>query len=331
MPLSEAKATRLKKLSTPEGIIAALAIDQRKSMRRMMADAAGVAIESITDQQIAEFKETVTRVLTPHASAVLLDPEYGLNAAQARAAGCGLLIAYEMDGYENSRPHKMLALMPQLSVERLQELGADGVKILLTYTPFEDAAANEAKHALIERIGAECEAVGLPFFLEPVGYDAGGLDLRGIEYARRKPEIVIRSMREFSKPRYRVDILKVEFPVNSAYVEGSAVYCGEAAYSRAEALEFYKQADEAAGLPYIYLSAGVSSEHFADQLRLASEAGARYSGVLCGRATWQHGAAEYARGGRAALVAWLEGEGTGKIQAVNRCLASAKPWAEFAG
>lgn len=316
--MSAAKAKRLKSLATPDGIIAALAIDQRSSMRRMIADAAGSPVDRITDSQLKEFKAAVTEALTPYASAVLLDPEYGIEAAAKRAPGCGLLIAYEMDGYENPRPHKMLALMPELSVRRIRDLGADGVKILLSYTPFENKAANEAKHALIERIGAECQANDMPFFLEPVGYDPQGLDPKSCAYARLKPEIVIRSMEEFSKPVYGVDILKVEFPANAAYIEGD-----ESAYTRAEALEFYRRADRATNLPYIYLSAGVSSEQFALQLQLAAESDAHYRGVLCGRATWQEGAAAYARGGLAALHSWLEREGVPRIEALNRRLESA--------
>lgn len=326
MPISAAKARRLRALSTPGGVIAALAMDQRRSLRRMIADAAGAPPERITDAQLAEFKATVTRALTPHASAVLLDPDFGLDAAPHRAPGCGLLLAYEADGYENPRPFKMLALAPRLSVRRLRDLGADGIKILLSWTPFDDEGANDEKRALVERIGHECEAAGLPFFLEPVGYDPGGLDARGFDYAQRKPEIVIRSMEEFSKPEYCVDVLKVEFPVNAAFVEGSAVHAGRTAQSRAEALALYRQADAAARCPYIYLSAGVSSAHFTESLRLAAESGARYSGVLCGRATWQDGIPVYAREGVAALERWLDDGGARNIRAVNECLRAATPW-----
>lgn len=322
------KERRLQALSTPDGIIAALAMDQRRSLRGMIAGAARTAPEQIEDTRLSEFKSAVTRLLSPHASAVLLDPEYGLEAARLRADACGLLLAYEADGYENPRPHKMPALLPRYSVRRLRELGADGIKILLSYTPFEDEAANEEKCAMVERIGHECEAAAIPFFLEPVGYDPGGRDPKSFEFAQRKPEIVIRSMEEFSKPFYKVDVLKVEFPVNAAYVEGSAVYSGRRAYDREEALELFRRADAVAGCPYIYLSAGVSSAEFTESLRLAGEAGARFSGVLCGRATWQGGAAEYARGGLARLEEWLTTEGTRTIRAVNECLRAATPrWA----
>ena len=326
MQICESKAARLRALSTPEGVIAALAMDQRKSLRRMISEAAGVPLDEISDTKLREFKAAVTRVLSEHASAVLLDPEFGSGAFSERADRCGLLMTYEMDGYENPRPNRMLALMPDLSARRLRDIGADGIKILLSYTPFDDAAANDEKKAMIERIGHECQAAGVPFFLEPVGYDPGGLDPKSFAFAQRKPEIVIRSMEEFSRDVYKVDILKVEFPVDAAYVEGSAVFTGQKAYSRAEALDYYRRADAVARRPYIYLSAGVATEQFTESLKLAAEARARFSGVLCGRATWQGGVDLFARQGVAAFEAWLRKEGVKNIGAVNECLRAATSW-----
>ena len=325
MKISERKAARLRRVSTKEGVIAALAMDQRKSLRMMIAQAADVPTDSVSDAQLREFKSAVTRVLSPNASAVLIDPEYGAGAFQERASTCGLLTTYEMDGYENPRPHRMLALMPELSVQRLRDMGSDGVKILLSYTPHDDAQWNDHKLAMIERIGAECDALDMPFFLEPVGYDVNGLDVKGFEYARRKPEIVLRTMEELSKDRYKVDVLKVEFPVNASFVEDSAMHEGQTAYTRSEALNWYRRVDAAAGKPYIYLSAGVSAPHFRESLKLATEARARFNGVLCGRATWQDGVVVYAREGLQALNRWLANDGTENIRAVNDCLASAHP------
>jgi tagatose 1,6-diphosphate aldolase len=84
--------------------------------------------------------------------------------------------------------------------------------------------------------------------------------------------------------------------------------------------------DAVAGRPYIYLSAGVSATHFREQLRLAADAGARFSGVLCGRATWQDGIPVYAKQGRQALETWLSTEGVKNVQAVNECLQAARSW-----
>lgn len=294
-----------------------MAIDQRGSLRQMMIDAGGAA----TDAEVIELKSAVIAALTPHASAVLVDPEIGLPAAALRAPGCGLLLAYEMDGYNNPRPYRMLALLAQQSARRLCELGADGVKILLHYSPYDDAKANDEKLAMIERIGHECEAAGVPFFLEPVGYDPGGANPNGFAFAKLKPEIVLHMMEEFSKDIYKVDILKVEFPVNVAFVDGA-----EPAYTREQALDYYRRADALAKRPYIYLSAGVRSEQFLASLELAREAGVRYSGVLCGRATWQDGVAAFVRGGRTGLADWLETDGVPNIKAVNEAIGSATPW-----
>jgi tagatose 1,6-diphosphate aldolase len=317
-------------MSTENGVIAALAIDQRKSLRRLIAQAAGCEPERITDERLVEFKAAVTEVLTHETSAVLLDPEYGAAAAEQRAKGCGLLLAYEMDGYENPRPHRMLALLPQLSVRRLCALGAQGIKILLHYAPDEHGAANDEKRALIERIGSECSDLDVPFFLEPVVYDASGRDPRSLEFARQKPRWVIETVAEFSKPAYQVDVLKVEFPVIAAYVEGSAVYSGERAYGMEEALEHFRAADAAAQLPYIYLSAGVNSAEFLESLHLALRAGARFSGVLCGRANWQDGVPVYAKSASeldlGALTGWLKTSGLANIRAINDLLRSATPW-----
>ncbi len=330
LSLSGGKRSRLELLSNATGVIAALAMDQRKSLRRMIGRAAGCEPERISDERLAEFKSAVTQTLTRETSAVLLDPEYGLQAARQRAKNCGLMLAYEMDGYDNPRPHRMLALMPHFSVRRLAAMGAQGIKILLHYAPEDDAPANEEKRALIERIGAECSDVEVPFFLEPVVYDAAGLDPRSLEFARKKPRWVIETIAEFSKPVYKVDVLKVEFPVIATYVEGSAVYIGQRAYGMQEALEHFQAADAAAGLPYIYLSAGVSSPEFLESLRLALRAGARFSGVLCGRANWQGGVPVYARSATEfdapALHAWLENAGLANIRAINELLRSATPW-----
>jgi tagatose 1,6-diphosphate aldolase len=328
--LSPGKRRLLQSLSTANGMIAALAIDQRKSLRRLIAQAAGCEPGGITDERLVQFKAAVTKVLTRETSAVLLDPEYGGVASEQRAKGCGLLLAYEMDGYENPRPHRMLALLPGLSVRRLCTSGAQGIKILLHYAPEEKGAVNDEKRALIERIGSECSDLDVPFFLEPVVYDANGLNPRSPEFARKKPRWVTDTIAEFSKSVYRVDVLKVEFPVITAYVEGSAVYNGQRVYTIEEALEYFRAADAAAQLPYIYLSAGVDSAEFLESLRLALLAKARFSGVLCGRANWQEGVPKYAQSGsrfdEGALKEWLEIAGLANIRAINELLRSATPW-----
>jgi len=331
MHVPEGKLKRMKALSNERGIIAAAAMDQRGSLQKSLAAARGVDVKEITPAMMSEFKVTVTKALTPHASAILLDPEFGLEATRARSRNAGLLLAYELSGYDNTRPGRLPDLLPHVSVKRIVGWGADAVKILIYYTPYEEASINDVKHAFIERIGAECETYEIPFFLEFVGYDPKGGDEKSFEFARHKPEIVKKSMEEFSKPQYKVDVLKVEVPVNAEYVEGSAVYKGQKAYSREEALKHFREAAASAAKPFIYLSAGVSNAQFTESLRMACEAGTDFSGVLCGRATWKEGIPIYAKQGVKALEEWLERDGVKNINAVNDAIRAARPWYEKLG
>lgn len=329
-PITPGKHKKLDSVSTDRGVIAAAAMDQRGSLHSAIAKAKGVDKSAVTPAMMAEFKQAVARVLTPYASAILLDPEYGLEAAGNRAKGCGLLLAYERSGYDNTQPGRLPDLLEHWSVRRLAAAGADCIKALIYYNPFEDAKINDVKHAWVERVGAECRAVDIPLFLEFVGYD-DKLDVKGLEYARKKPEVVRRSMAEFAKPEYGVDVLKVEIPVNLAFVKGTQACKGEAAYTREEAKEHFRTAAAEAKQPFIYLSAGVTNDVFIESLELAAESGAPFSGVLCGRATWQEGIPAYAKQGAKALEEWLQGEGVRNIQRVNKALEAAKPWFEFYG
>jgi tagatose 1,6-diphosphate aldolase len=305
-------------------------MDQRGSLRSAIASGKGIDKKAVTDAMMIEFKEAVTRVLTPHASAILLDPEFGLSAAKLRAKNAGLLLAYENSGYDNTQPGRLPDLLDHYSARRIVADGADCVKILLYYTPFDPPKINDIKHAWVERIGAECVANDVPFFLEFVGYEEGA-DEKSLGFAKKKPQVVAGSMEEFSKPQYGVDVLKVEVPVNMAYVAGARDAKGETAYTRDEAKDHFRKAAAMAKKPFIYLSAGVSNETFNDTLELASESGVNFSGVLCGRATWKEGIPVYAKSGVKALEDWLSDTGVKNINNVNSRLTAAKPWYAFYG
>lgn len=330
MKLTPGKQKGLQAVSDSRGVIAAAAMDQRGSLKSAIAKEKGIDKNAVSSQMLEEFKSTVSRVLTPHASAILLDPEYGLPAARQRAKNAGLLLAYENSGYDNTRPGRLPDLLDIWSVRRLVAAGADCIKILMYYTPFDPPAVNEIKHAWVERIGEECIGVDVPFFLELVGYEEGG-DEKGIGFARKKPDVVRHSIEEFSKPQYGVDILKLEVPINMAFVAGTKSCKGESAYTREEAKEQFRRAAAAAKKPFIYLSAGVSNEVFAETLELAAESGVNFSGVLCGRATWKDGIPVYAKQGAKALEEWLLDQGVKNIKNVNDHLKAAKPWFSFYG
>jgi tagatose 1,6-diphosphate aldolase len=326
--IAKGKLAGLQAVSNARGVIAALAIDQRNALRNLLANAKEAAPEAIPGTMLEQFKEAVSRVLTPHASAILLDPEYGLPAARQRAKNAGLLLAYERTGYDKAVPGRLPRLLEHWSVRRLAGEGADCIKVLLYYSPSSAAAINDVKHAWVERVGAECAGVDVPFFLELVVYH-DAMEEKSLEFARIKPEMVIRSLEEFSKPQYGVDIFKVGVPVNMAFVGGAGNT--DSAYTREEAKSHFQRAAAAAGRPFIYLSEGVSNATFNDALELAAEAGAHFSGVLCGRAIWKDGVEIYAKRGLPALEEWLQDQGVKNIQCVNERLQAASPWFAFYG
>ena len=322
MKLTPGKLAGLQRVSDKRGVIAAAAMDQRGSLQKALAKEKG---SEIADAMMEEFKSLVTEVLTPHASAILLDPEWGLPAAKRRAKNAGLLLAYEKTGYDKTGPGRLPDLVDHWSARRLKEAGADCVKILLYYTPSDPKDINDRKHAWVERIGDECRANDIAFFLEFVGYEEGA-DEKGLEYAKKKPHIVTQSMREFSKERYGVDVLKVEVPVNMKFVEGTRSFAGQKAYTKKEAAQFFHEAAGVATKPFIYLSAGVSNAEFSETLELAGESGVKFNGVLCGRATWKDGIPIYAKQGAEQFRRWLETEGVKNITNVNERLKAASSW-----
>lgn len=323
--ITEGKKRGLQAVADVRGVIAALAIDQRSALRRLFAKAMNVEAESVPTERLVEFKEAVSRALTPKASAILLDPEYGLPAARLRAKTAGLLLAYEKTGYDKAAPGRLPELLDHWTAARLVAAGANAVKLLLYYSSTSSEEINDRKHAFVERVGAECSDADVPFFLELVSYGEGMAE-KGAEFARIKPEVVANGMEEFSKPRYRVDVLKVGVPVNLLFVEGAPSAGKEVLYRRSEAVAHYRRAASAARIPFLYLSEGVSNETFQFALELAAEAGVNFSGVLCGRATWQEGVPVFVAKGAKALEEWLLLEGVKNIENVNRGLSAAHPW-----
>ena len=314
MTLTAGKTKAMKNLMSEDGIIAALAIDQRGALKKMMK---ALDFEPKAGD-IERFKELVSEELTPYASSILLDPEYGLPASKVRAENSGLLIAYEKTGYDATVPGRLPDLLSVWSAKRIKEQGADAVKFLLYYDVDEDKEINEQKHAFVERIGSECAAEEIPFYLELLSYDANNADNGSKEFAKVKPHKVMEMMKEFSKPRYQVDVLKVEVPVNMKYVEGFAE--GEVVYTKEEAAKYFKEQSEATNLPFIFLSAGVSASLFQDTLRFAHDAGSTFNGVLCGRATWADGVKPFVTGDEAQVRDWLQTQGRNNIEELNEVL-----------
>lgn len=322
--LTKGKYEALNRLSDEDGVISALAIDQRGSLKKMLSE---IDVGDSPEEKIIKFKKLISEELTPYASSILLDPEYGIPASELRDEEAGLLLAYEKTGYDATEPGRLPDLLEEWSVRRLKKTGVDAVKFLLYYDVDEDQEINEFKRVYMERVGSECAAENIPFFLEIVTYDANIDNTKGRDFAKIKPHKVIEAMREFSKPQYQVDVLKVEVPVNMNYVEGYTEE--EPVYTKEEAAKYYQEQSEATHLPFIFLSAGVTAEMFQETLRFAHEAGSTFNGVLCGRATWKDGVDPFAEEGEEAGREWLRTQGKKNIQELNEVVKStANSWHE---
>ena len=326
LKISHEKLSHLKKLSDENGMIGALAIDQRGSLKKMLASGARTVSG---DEALIEFKQLISSQLTPYATSILLDPEYGVPATKLRASECGLIVAYEKTGYDATTEGRLPDLLPNWSAKRIKELGADAVKVLIYYDVADKPEINDIKQAWVERVGSECLAEDIPYFLEILTYDTKRASVVDEDYAKVKPHKVNEAMKLFSEPRYNVDVLKVEVPVNMNFVEGFAKDGVEPVYSLAEAKAFFKEQSDVTHLPFIFLSAGVSAELFQETLKVAHEAGSQFNGVLCGRATWKEAVTVFADQGADAARAWLDETGRQNINDLNRVLReTAVSWME---
>lgn len=328
--ISRGKFEKMQQLSNSNGVIAALAIDQRGSMKKMMEQAVGS--ENYTIEMVYEFKGLVSQELTKYVSAILLDEELGFKGISDKNEQAGLILSYEKTGYDVHTLGRLPELIPKMSAQRLIAKGADAAKVLVYFNPDEEDEIIQKKLGFLERLGDEARAADIPVFVEPIVYDNDITDDHSPEFAKIKPKKVIDTIKELTKDKYHIDVLKVEVPVLFKYVEGYTENGDPQVYSRDEALAYFKEASDAATRPFIYLSAGVPTKTFQAELRFAKEAGAQYSGILGGRATWFDGVSAYAQGGKTGLIQWLDTTGKNNVETLNRILADgAVPWYDIYG
>jgi len=256
-------------MSNERGCLSMCALDHRGSLQKMLKE--GLGIEP-GYQDMVDFKFDVCRALSPHCSAILLDPVYG--AAQAItsrvfAGKAGLLVSLEETGYEGNSEARLSRALAGWSADKVRRMGADGAKLLLYYRP--DVSVAERQRALVSELAERCNEQELAFVVEPVGY-AVGQESSGGRYAQVKPEVVIKTAEELTP--LGIDILKAEFPVDAKVEKDES-----------RMLEFCKRLDGASKVPWIILSGGVDFRFFVRQVEIACRAGA--SGFLGGRALWQ--------------------------------------------
>lgn len=294
----------LKQTSIDGDVFTILAFDQRGTYRRMLP-------ENTSYETAVDIKREVVAALSPHASAVLLDTDYGLLPALHLARGCGLLMALEKSGYSGDSTYRRIEFDPKWNVAKSKRMGASAIKLLAYYHPHSGALAEEIE-GVIKQVADECHRFDMPLYLEPMSYSLDAtISKESAEFAKTRPEVVRETAERLSKTG--ADVLKLEFPIDAAY------NTDRAAWEQA-----CKVVSDASAVPWVLLSAGVDFETFADQTRIACQTGA--SGFLAGRAIWKEAVSMPYN----ARVEFLAQKATDRLYRLSKiALENARPWTDF--
>lgn len=306
-----------------------LAIDQRKSLRQMISAQTGEAPDSVPTSGLELVKRVVTRELAGKASALLTDPLFGYPTTfDVVPFDTGVMLSIETTGYAVVNTYERLTrLIPSWSVEQALVTGADGIKLLVWYNHEAGKATLEHQRDIVFRVGEACARYEIPLILEIVTYPLSDADVLDAGYAKEKPHRVIDAARTFSAPEFGVDVLKMEFPGNLKFTEefqDRPYGAGKAVYSLDDVRSYNKQLNEASGVPWVILSAGVDPDEFIENIQISNAAGA--SGFLCGRAVWKHIIKQYPN--EAAMTDFIRNEAAHHFNRILDANTNALPWYE---
>ncbi len=252
---------QLSSIARESGGLAMLAVDQREALRTMLRSARAVA--SVSDADMREFKTTATRILSPYASAVLVDRELGLDAVvdeKAVAGTCALIASADQFHPGNGIPVDRITIDELSTPERAAELGAKAMKLLVLWRSDEDPAERES---MVAEFVARCHRANLLAIIEPV-----------VRPPRRHAEFdkesaILLAAEELGNTG--ADLYKGEMPLGG---KGSD----------SELARACRELDARLTTPWVILSSGVEPDLFPNAVRQAVTAGA--VGFLAGRAVW---------------------------------------------
>jgi tagatose 1,6-diphosphate aldolase len=290
--------------STSRQTFTVLAFDQRGNYRQLLPAGS-------TYDDAVQIKYEVVTALAPHASAVLLDPEYGLKAALLGVRNSGLLMCIEETGYSGDAAYRRTEFIPGWTLGKIRQMGASAGKLLIYYHPDSGALAEEIE-ALVTRVAEECHRYDLPLFVEPLTYSLdANINRKSETFAATLPAVVRETARRLS--RTGADVLKLEFPVDAAYSADRGAW--RAACEEISAVS---------AVPWVILSAGVDFATFEQQVRIACQAGA--SGFLGGRAIWKEAVSMNA----VKRDAFLSTTGVERLRLLTAMTGDwARPWTHF--
>ncbi|MGP1397106.1 MAG: tagatose 1,6-diphosphate aldolase [Inquilinaceae bacterium] len=283
MTLSAGKYWGMRRLADRDGRFKMTAVDQRPPIKNLIRERRG--LDHVPYEDIAAVKAVLARELAPTSSAMLLDPHVAYpQAIELVSPAQGVIATLEDSLFEDTPGGRKSAEIDHWSVEKIKRSGADAVKVLAWYRPDADAAVNDHQRAFVERIGADCARFDIPFVFELLVYPLAGDKTQTTDYVEHKdkhPSLVLDSVREFADPRYGVDLFKLESPVPAGDVPDPADPNDPTV---AETQGWFDALGEAAGRPWVMLSAGAGMDAFRRVLTYAYRAGA--NGYLAGRAIW---------------------------------------------
>ena len=283
-----------------------IAIDAGSGLKQALKDARKAFYQ---ENDLETFKKLIITSLGQYATTILIDSEFGPHLISKYPKQCSPMMAFEADVYHISDEDRITKLPDNIKVSDFSRLGYKVLKFFMYYAPNDNIEINEQKQKIIENIGKECVKNNISFLMEPLVYDPikrpGSLD-----YAYLKPQLVENATKTFSNPKFNINYLKVEVPVDLSFVEGF----GDPIIKQKEAIKFFKDASIAAsGIPLLYLSAGVSFEWFKESLNMAIKAEVDCSGFMCGRAIWSEAIKVFGEQGEEGLNSWLNTTGQNRL------------------
>lgn len=306
--LTIGKTRGLQQLSNPNGIFTICAVDHRRSLRRII-DSENPA--SVTYQTMMDFKMDICEVLVPRAGAVLLDIYSASRAIASNTISgkTGLLISLEAADYDvHGDDEKFTDFLIDWNVDTVRGMGASAVKTTLYYRPDLPNMAS-SQLGTVTKLACDCKQTDIALIVGPRNYIVPELERDQWEYARKKPDLMINTVRQLSM--LPIDVLKVEFPADISYEQ-----------DKDRLLYLCQQLDEACRVPWVLLSGGISFDVFLWQLEIACKAGA--SGFLAGRGLWQESAGMTSRWER---IKFLKHTATERLdQLIVVADSCAKPW-----
>ena len=280
------KTRGLARLADADGHFRMVALDQRPPMFEVIAQARGIAKDQVAFTDVLAVKRQLVETLSPHCSSMLFDPNFAVPAAiDVIPARCGLIVTLEEHRTEESAGGRKSRAITDWSVEKIRTMGGDAVKVLAWYRPDSDADVNEHQKRFVKAIGDDCRRQDIPYVLELLVYPflgSAGHTADYVESPNKLPELVIESVREFAKPEYGVDLMKLESPLAANSLpprDGSA-----ASSSAQRSFDAVGRICRDAGLPWVLLSGGAAPPVFERVLDYAYASGA--GGFLAGRTIW---------------------------------------------